>query len=101
MYKEIIYVEEHPFTKGKIAGCPYAYTNSEIIMNIAKMFGTTECVRNHLGNKDSDEMCYANHTEWNPFIEVLDRTGIEYEFIFKSASWFENELSILKSQGQI
>lgn len=77
--ENILYVEN--------SGVPYVWTESETIKNIAKMFGSGDIIR-YLG--EGVICCYRDEDEWEPFLDVLIRSGIEYKVIYKDYTFFEN-----------
>lgn len=83
--KNIIYVQSD--LDGKISNCPYVFTKSETIINIASMFGQGD-VGLHMGK--GEVMCYQLDSEWYPFIELLNRTAIEYEIKLKLYDFFDD-----------
>lgn len=75
---EILYVSQH-------ARCHYAWTDSPLIKNIAKICDVEDIsAKLSAGRFD----VYYTDTEFNPFIELLDRTGIEYTVVYKDVEWF-------------
>ena len=74
---EILYIEDEE-------SCPYIYTESTIIKNIALICGIDD-IAAYLAN--SRPVAYFDG-EYQPFIALLDSTGIEYTVVYKDVKWF-------------
>lgn len=78
---EILYVEhDNP--------CPYVRSESSILKNLASLCGIGDFPE-YLGR--GRNCAYNENSEYKPFIELLDSTGIEYTIIYKETLWFETE----------
>ena len=77
---EILYIEDK-------ASCPYIYTESGTIKNIATLYNHGD-ISEHLAN--GDWMAYFKN-EYEPFITFLDGTTIEYQIVYKDVEWFQTE----------
>ena len=74
---EILYIEHN-------SSCPYIYTESSIIKNIASVCGIDDIAVYLAGSRP---MAYFDE-EYQPFIALLDSTGIEYTVVYKDVGWF-------------
>lgn len=77
---EILYVEDK-------SSCPYIYTESNTIKNIATLYNHGD-ISQHLAN--GEFMSYFKH-EYEPFLSFLDGTTIEYQIVYKDVEWFQTE----------
>ena len=77
---EILYIEDK-------SSCPYIYTESSTIKNIATLYNHGD-ISEHLTN--GDWMAYFEG-EYQPFLKFLDGTTIEYQIVYKDVEWFQTE----------
>lgn len=77
---EILYIEDK-------ASCPYIYTESSTIKNIATLYNHGD-ISEHLTN--GHWMAYFKG-EYEPFLAFLDGTTIEYQIVYKDVEWFQTE----------
>lgn len=89
MTNNILYVEQSILNSTMHASCPYVWTDSDTIKNIAVMFGSGD-IPEYLGGEGKDVriMAYNIVPEYLPFIETLDRCAIDYKIVLKPEEWF-------------
>ena len=78
---EILYIEDK-------SSCPYVWSESSTLKNLASLCGIGDFPE-YLGQVRN--CAYREDSEYKPFIELLDSTGIEYTIVYKEPLWFESK----------
>lgn len=80
MNKEILYIDSSD-------SCSYIHTESAIIRNIASMVGGDIGLYLSKGN-----IIGYFPDEYEPLLDLLKRSGIDYSIEYKHESWFEKQV---------